>query len=413
MQNRALATLFFTIFLDMVGVGILIPIMPVILADPASPHYLLPPGTSPKLGYVLLGFMFTIFSFGQFIASPVIGQFSDKFGRKKMLVFSVLGTAIGHALFALGVGWKSIPLLLLTRLWTGITTGNIVVAQASIADITTSERRAANFGLIGAAFGLGFIIGPFIGGRLADSTLVSWFTAATPFWFAALLSVINFVFITTMYKETNKQKQSAHQVDWGKSVKNIFHALTLTTLRPLFITGFLYNMGFTFYMTFVSVFLFYRFGFTEASIGNYFAYIGLWIIFTQGVLTRWAGKKWSESVILQRSIIIAGLCILAILSCQKGSWLYFVVPFFSMALGLSGSNLTALISRSAGASVQGEILGINGSINALAMALPPLFAGLIAATFDPHAPLLISSIIIISGGLYFIGHIRRLRRFTH
>src|SRR3989338_8835895 len=122
-----------------------------------------------------------------------------------MLLFSVLGTAVGHALFALAVTWKYVPLLLLTRFFTGITTGNVVVAQASIADITTPERRAANFGLIGAAFGLGFIIGPFIGGRLADDTLVSWFTAATPFWFAAILSTVNFFFIATMFRETNTQ----------------------------------------------------------------------------------------------------------------------------------------------------------------------------------------------------------------
>ncbi|MDO8520495.1 MAG: MFS transporter [bacterium] len=409
MHNRALATLFFTIFLDMVGVGILIPVVPVILADPTSPHYLLPIGTSPRVGYILLGFMFALYSFGQFIASPIIGQFSDKFGRKKMLLFSVLGTAIGHALFALAVTWKFIPLLLLTRLFTGIMTGNIVVAQASIADITPPEHRAANFGLIGAAFGLGFVIGPFLGGRLADGTLVSWFTAATPFWFAALLSVLNFFFIITMLKETNMHRRSELWIDWGRSVKNIFHAFSLKTLRPLFITGFLFNTGFTFYMTFFSVFLFFRFGFTEASIGNYFAYTGLWIIFTQSVVTRALSKKWSERQILKRSLIVAGLGLLAILLCPESSWLYFAVPFFSVSVGLTGANLTALISRSAGASVQGEILGINGSVNALAMIFPPLLAGTIAAKFDPQAPLLIATIFIIMSGIYFIGHTRRSR----
>jgi len=410
MHNRALATLFFTIFLDMVGVGIMIPVVPVILADPASPHYLLSAETSPRVGYILLGFMFALYSFGQFIASPIIGQFSDKFGRKKMLLFSVLGTAVGHALFALAVTWKYVPLLLLTRFFTGITTGNVVVAQASIADITTPERRAANFGLIGAAFGLGFIIGPFIGGRLADDTLVSWFTAATPFWFAAVLSVFNLLFVATMLKETNLRTGGAHTIDWGRSVKNILHAFNLKTLRPLFITGFLFNAGFTFYVTFVSVFLFSQFGFTEASIGNYFAYIGLWIVFTQGVVTRAAGKIWSESRILRVSIVVVGLCIFAILSARESSWLYFIVPVFAMAMGLSGANLTALISRSADASVQGQILGLNGSVNALAMILPPLLAGPVAAAFDPRVPLLFASAIVIASGMYFIAHIRRVSK---
>ena len=409
MHNRALATLFFTIFLDMVGVGILIPVIPVLFADPTSPHYLFLGGGEPLVGYVRLGFMFALYSFGQFIGSPIIGQFSDKFGRKKLLIFSVLGTAVGHALFAFAIGWKSIPLLLLTRLFTGVTTGNVVVAQAAIADITPPERRAANFGLIGAAFGLGFIVGPFIGGRLADTGLVSWFTAATPFWFAALLSVLNFLFIVTMFKETNRSKKAEHPIDWGRSVKNIIHALNLKALRPLFLTGFLFNTGFSFYMTFVSVFLFFRFGWSEVSLGNYFAYIGLWIIFTQGIVTRLAAKRWGENQILAKSLIGAGFCILAILLAQQPSWLYFIVPFFAVCIGLTGANLVALISRSAGASIQGEILGINGSLTALAMIVPPLLAGPIVATFDPHAPLIISSAIIIVSGMYFAGHIRRSR----
>lgn len=409
MHNRALATLFFTIFLDMVGVGILIPVIPAIFADPTSSHYLFSGDLHPRIGYILLGLMFALFSFGQFVGSPIIGQLSDKFGRKKLLLFSVSGTALGHALFALGVTWGSIPLLLATRFLTGITTGNIVVAQASIADITTPERRAANFGLIGAAFGLGFIVGPFIGGRLVDSALVSWFTAATPFWFASLLSVSNLFFIMTMLRETNVEIKRGQRIDWGRSVRNIFHALQLTSLRPLFITGFLFNTGFTFYMTFVSVFLFYQFGFTETALGNYFAYIGLWIIFTQGVVTRALNKRWSEGQILQRSIVASGLCVLAILLSPQSSWLYFIVPFFAIAVGLTGANLTALLSRSAPSSVQGEILGLNGSVNALAMALPPLLAGTIAATFDPQAPLIISSAIIIMGGFYFVGHVRRSR----
>ena len=409
MHNRALATLFFTIFLDMVGVGILIPVMPAIFADPASPHYLLPAGVSPRVGYMLLGLTFALYSFGQFVGSPIIGQLSDKFGRKKLLIFSVLGTVLGHSLFALAVTWKSIPLLLLTRLFTGMTTGNIIVAQASIADITTPERRAANFGLLSAAFGLGFVVGPFIGGRLADPGFVSWFTAATPFWFAALLSAVNFFFIVGMLKETHTALRREQGINWGKPLANIMHALHLKALRPLFLTGFLYNMGFTFYMTFMSVFLFFRFGWNEASLGNYFAYIGLWIIFTQGVVTRYMNKRWSEHQILQQTIIIAGLCILAFLLAQKASWLYMIVPFFSMALGLTGANLTALISRSALPSVQGEVLGINGSVNALAMALPPFLAGTIAAKFDPQAPLIVASALIILSGVYFIGHMRRSR----
>ncbi len=406
-HTRALFTLFFTIFLDMVGVGILIPIIPILFADPVSPHYLLPAGTSVQTGYVYLGIMLALFSLGQFIAAPIIGQLSDRYGRKKLLIISIIGTVIGQALFAVGIFFKILPLLFFVRLFTGITTGNVVIAQASVADLTTPENRAKNFGLIGAAFGLGFVVGPFIGGRLADPTLISWFNAATPFMFASLLSLLNLLFVVKMFRETNQHIKKVERIKWGKSLHNITHAFNAKKLRPVFLTSFLFQMGFSFYTTFASVFLFYRFGFTESSIGNYFAYVGLWIVFSQAVVTRLVSKKFSEVVIIQNSLVIVGLMILGIFLSPESTWIYVIVPFFAMAIGLSQANITSLLSRSAGPAMQGEVLGINGSLNALAMTLPPLISGFIAATFEPSAPLAISAFIVIASGLYFNNHIRR------
>jgi predicted MFS family arabinose efflux permease len=144
-------------------------------------------------------------------------------------------------------------------------------------------------------------------------------------------------------------------------------------------------------------------------LGNYFAYVGVWIVFTQGVLTRYASKKFSETRILQNSLIATGLCILAILAAPRAEILYFIVPFYAAAIGLSNANMTALISRSAGPSIQGEVLGLNGSLNALAMTMPPLISGVIAAYTEPSVPLLIAAIVTIFAGLYFINHMRLAR----
>jgi DHA1 family tetracycline resistance protein-like MFS transporter len=408
-KRSPLFVLFFTIFLDMLGLGILIPVIPVLLAQPLSPHYLLPSDVSVETGYRLLGVLLAIYSFGQFIAAPIIGQFSDKFGRKRILMSAILGTAVGHALFAVAILFRNIPLLFAARLFAGVAAGNIVVAQAAIADITTPENRVKNFGLIGAAFGFGFIIGPFIGGKLADPTILPWFNATVPFWFASALSLVNAFLVFTFFKETNMYAKRDHHIDWGRSLKNIAHALSLEKVRPLFITNFIYQTGFTFYVTFASVFLLTRFGFTEGMLGNYFAYVGVWIVFTQGVLTRYTSKKFSETRILQNSLIVTGLCILAILAAPRAEILYFIVPFYAAAIGLSNANMTALISRSAGPSIQGEVLGLNGSLNALAMTMPPLISGVIAAYTEPSVPLLIAAIITIFAGLYFINHMRMTR----
>lgn len=411
LKNRSpLFVLFFTIFLDMLGVGMLIPVIPILFAQPSSSHYLLPTGTSPETGYFLLGILFALFSLGQFVAAPIIGQFSDKFGRKRLLALSILGTGIGHALFAFAIFIGNIPLLFAARLFSGIAGGNIVIAQASIADITAPSERVKNFGLIGAAFGLGFIFGPFIGGKLADPTIVSWFNAAVPFCFAALLSFVNVLLVHYFLKETNAHMKHEHTIDWGRSLKNVAHAFSLPNVRPLFVTTFIYQMGFTFYVTFASVFLLTRFGFTEGMLGNYFAYIGIWIVIVQMVLTRFTSRWFSESQILQNSLIATGLCIIAIVAAPRAEILYFIVPFFSAGVGLSNANLTALISRSAGPTIQGEVLGLSGSVNALAMTIPPLIAGFVASYAQPSAPLLVAAAITIIAGLYFVNHTRVMRK---
>lgn len=408
-KRSPLFTLFFTIFLDMVGVGILIPVMPVLLTEPNSPHFILPAGTSVDTGYLLLGLLFTLFSLGQFLAAPIIGQFSDKWGRKKLLAFSVMGTSLGFLLFGIGVIIGNVPLLFFARFFAGVMGGNIVVAQAAIADITTPENRAKNFGMIGAAFGLGFILGPFIGGKLTDTTLVSWFSASTPFFFAALLSFVNVIQVLYYLTETNMHTVKEKKIEWGKSLSNILHALQMPRVRPLFITNFLFQGGFSFYITFMAVYLLGKFHFSQGELGNYFAFVGIWIVITQGFITRKVAKYFSEAKVVQNSIIAVGLCILVIVLVPNATLLYMVVPFFAIAVGLSQSNMTALISRSAAAGVQGEVLGINGSVMALAQAIPPIISGAVAGLFAPEASLLIASSLAVIAGLYFNNHMRNLR----
>lgn len=408
-RNKALATVFFTIFLDMIGFGILIPIMPFLFTDPTSPHYIFDAGISVDRGYMYMGIILSLFSLCMFLSAPIIGEFSDKYGRKKLLIGSILGNALGYVVFAMGILFHSVSLIILARMVNGLMSGGMVVAQAAIADITKPEDRSKNFGLIGAAFGTGMIFGPFIGGRLVDPTLVSWFTATTPFFFAGGLSLINVLFIVFFFRETNMHIDKDRKLTLSKAIRNIEKALALKSIRSLFITNFLFQGGFSFYVTFAGVFFLTRFGFTEANIGNYFAYIGLWIIFTQTILTRIVSRYLSEKEILRNTILIVGTAILIVSTLHDSRYLYFVAPFMAMAMGLTQANMTALISRSADAHVQGEILGINGSVSALATALPPLFAGMIAVYFDAHAPLVVASIAIISSGLYFINHLRAIR----
>lgn len=407
LANNPLPVVFFTVFVDLIGFGILIPIIPLLLADPSSQYFLLPSGYSAQRGYILLGFLTAVFPLMQFLAAPILGELSDKYGRRKILAISLFGTCLSYVLFALGIMTRNIPLLFAARALDGITGGNISVAQAAIADVTPPEKRARNFGLIGAAFGLGFILGPYIGGRLSDPSVLSWFNATTPFWFAAILSFLNVSCVLLFFPETLKNLSKYPGIVWNKSIVNIMHAYTTRSLRSLFIVNFLFQGGFGFFVTFFSVFLIIKFRFTQGNIGDFFSYIGIWVAFTQAVITRVVSKKYDERKVLSVSLLGTGILIFLFFLPNVWWQLLLVVPFFAIFNGLSQANIVALVSRSAPAEIQGEVLGINASVQALAQAIPPILSGFIAAKITPEAPTLVGSLVIIAAAIVFLMSFRK------
>lgn len=397
-----LTIIIFTIFLDALGFAILIPIIPLLLTDPGSSFYILPPNVSIQSGYILLGLITAIFPLMQLFSTSILGQFSDKFGRKPILMYTIFGTAASYALFAFGISIKNIPLLFIARALAGITSGNLAVAQASIADVTKPQDRAKNFGLIGAAFGTGFIIGPFLGGKLSDPSILPFFNPTIPFYFASIMSLINAISVKFNFAETNKYLSNKPHIEWGRTLINIYKAFKLPNLRFLFLTNFTFFSGFTFFITFISVFFIKKFHFTQGGIGDFFSFMGLWIVFTQAIITRNVAKYFSEGQVLKFTLIFDGIFIGLMYFVEDWWMIYLIAPFIAVCNGLSFANLTGLISRSSDQKIQGEILGINASIQALAQLIPPILSGFIAAGFTPETPILVSSVIIMLAGILFI-----------
>lgn len=397
-----LTIVIFTIFLDALGFGILMPIVPLLLTDPTSNFYILPKELSVQAGYILLGLITAVFPLMQLFSTSILGQFSDRFGRKPILMYTLFGTAASYTLFAFGISIKSIPLLFVARSLAGITSGNLSVAQASIADLTKPQDRAKNFGLIGAAFGLGFIIGPFLGGKLSDSNILPFFNPTVPFYFAALLGLINALSVRFNFRETNKFSNKEEKLEWRRSLTNILKAFKFEKLRVLYFINFLFFSGFTFFVTFMGVYLIKKFHFNQGNIGDFYSFLGIWIAFTQGLLVRRVAKYFSEWQILRITIVMAGVFIGFLYFISSGYLVYFIAPLIAMCNGLSFANMAGLISRSADEKIQGEILGINASIQALAQLIPPILAGFIAASFAPETPLIVASLIIILSGILFI-----------
>lgn len=397
-----LAAVIFTIFVDLIGIGILIPVIPQLLANPDSPHYLLPAGWTINQGYFLLGLLTAIYPIMMFFAAPILGQLSDHYGRKKILSFCLSGTAVGYVIFAIAILTRNIPLLFASRILDGLTGGNISVAQAAIADVSTPQNRAKNFGLMGMAFGVGFVVGPFLGGVLADPSLVSWFSAAVPFWFAAILATVNAVTVYFFLPETNKNLRN-EKLTWTKSITDIGKAFALKEMRVLFTVAFLFQGGFSFFVSFFAVFLTARFGYTEGDIGFYFAFLGVCIAITQGFITRAvANRGIKDYQVVRITLPLMSVFVLLFLLPREAWWLYVITPFFAINNGLTMANFMAILSHSADPKRQGEVMGISASVQSLSNALPPLLSGVFAAWFGIAMPTIIAVVFIAAGGLLFL-----------
>lgn len=399
--RRTLAILLFTVFIDVMGFGIMLPVIPILLADPRSPFFLLPPGMTLGQGYILLGGLAAVFALMQFLFAPILGQLSDRYGRKKILALSRVGTSVSYFLFALGIILKNLPLMFFARALDGATGGVIAVAQASIADLTEPHKRVRTFALLSAAFGLGFIGGPFLGGKLSDPGLVPWFNATTPFWFAGGLAAANALFVGLFLPETLAAPGRTGAIRWNQSWRNIVRAFAHPSLRALFLTAFFYHTGFSFYASFASVFMINRFGFSQGQIGDYFAFLGAVGLLTQVFIVRRVARRWTPPQVLRLVIWLAGTFMF--LASFAPAWQTFVgvMFFFAMSSNLIQTNTTGLISASAGPAEQGEILGIASSLAALAMGITPLASGLIAAGISPETPIQVSALLIFFAAAAF------------
>jgi len=413
--NRALPIVLFTVFLDVLGVGILFPVLPQLIGK-----IFIPAGFSPNASLILLGWLVGIYPLMQFLATPILGQLSDRYGRKKILGFSLIGTAVGYALFAFAIITKNIPLLFFARAFDGITGGNISVARAVIADVTKPEKRTQNFGLMGAAFGIGFVAGPYIGARLASPgvkffglfTTPHWFGAATPFWFAAILSTINTLLVIFILKETHKHINKALKIAWNQSIANIRRAATAPGLRTIFASEFLFWGGFTFFTTFFQILLIRKLHFSTANVGDFFAYIGICIALTQGVLTPLVAKKLKNYQVLRFSLLGMGLTLFLMLWPTNTTQLLLVTPLIAIFNGLTMANVGALISTSVGPEMQGEVLGIEASVQALGQAIPAIIAGYIA-TMGISMPVVVGGVVILFGWLVYLLFYRPSKHLLH
>ncbi|MEA3208964.1 MAG: transporter, family, tetracycline resistance protein [Chthoniobacter sp.] len=357
-SKSPLGLIFLTLFIDMVGFGIVIPVLP--LYAEGTIH-----ATPAQLSWIV-----GIYSLLQLVCSPLFGKWSDRIGRKPVLVVSIIGTAIGFMI--LGAA-HTVWMLVLGRIIDGASGGNISTAMACIADVTTKENRSRNMGLVGAAFGLGFMIGPALGGILSKH-----FGLATPFYFAAGLALLNALLVWLRLPET-LTAASRERAKERATIGEVFHGGRTGIIAAILASQLTSVIGFSIMTSLFALFCKERFGYDAAHVGYLLAYVGLLGVVFQGGLLRRLLKRPIEK---QLAVIGAAVLALSMASLPFTRSLgVLMVVCFGISLGNSfvTPTLNGLASRTTDAHCQGRLLGLMQSAGSLGRFLGPMIGfGLVA-----------------------------------
>lgn len=396
-QNRV--TLFIVLviaFLDWMGVGLVYPMFSSMLFQRDFP--LLSPDCTDAVRGLWLGVLIACMPLAQFFSAPILGALSDRKGRKPVLKITLITIVVGYSLSALGVWFHSLSLLLFSRLVVGFAAGNAAVASAVLADISKPEEKAKNFGLLNMVCGIGFTIGPFLGGKLSEST---FFTGGfdKPFLFAALLTGFNFLLFHFLFKETLlSTDRSKNEVLW--SLINFKKTLNTKRLRPLFITVFIYCFGWSFYWEFIPVTWIAEYGLSASQVGNFYAYAAGFYALSCGVLIGPVIKRLSAPIILLNALVLIGLALLFVMLHAKIEWLWIYLPVQQMLIAFVFPTAAAMVSNWSKGEGQGEAMGALQSVQSIAFAFSPLVSGVFVG-INHKMPIVVGGASMLLAALVF------------
>lgn len=392
LRQRPLSVLFFTIFLDLLGFGIVIPILPIYADELGASGW-------------MIGLITGIFAFMQFLFAPFWGNLSDRIGRRPVLLTSIAIMSGSYLLFA---GAVSIPLLLFSRILGGIGAANISAANAFISDMSTDANRAKNFGIVGAAFGLGFIFGPPLGGWLKDQYGIEWVG-----YTAAILGAANFLMAMVFLPESLREKDPQSPL-FPNPFRELRNILPRVELRGFLLSNFIFLAAFSMMHVTSSLLWQDRFGLNEKEIGYVFAFIGISVATVQGTLigsfNRWIGER---RLYLLGSLLM-GVGLLAMPYVPVALF----VPLELAALliiavgnGFFTPTVSSLVAQRAASHERGKLMGLLQSVGSLSRVIGPLIGGTLYDLGPAKPYLMAAAMMFFTAGLAWQIVKRRLGGF--
>jgi len=386
MRTRQASVVFvlITVFIDVLGMGLVIPILPRLVQNMLG-------GSISDASFVF-GLLVSIYAVMQFFCAPVLGALSDRFGRRPVILLALVGLGFDYVLLSVA---PTIWWLVLGRVVAGVFGATFTPAGAYIADVSAPEKRAANFGLIGVAFGLGFIAGPALGGLLGETNL------RLPFMVCAGLTFINFLFGLLVMPESlrpeHRRAIDLTQMNPVGALRAVWRYRGVAAMVPVFMAAQLAQQGLqSVWVPYTT----YRYGWGVAQVGASLAVVGLLFAFSQGALVRPVVARFGEMRTLISALVVAVLGMLLFGLASQGWMMYAVTALYCLGLGLLNPAVQGVMSRAVAANEQGLLQGAMTSVmTATAIVGPPLANGLFALAISPQAP------VTLPGAPFFLDSI--------
>lgn len=384
-KNTRFLFILFTAFLSVLGIGLIIPVIPFIVAE-----YVGESNQNAIAMYV--GLLISAYSVCQFFAAPVLGAVSDRYGRRPVILLCLLGSAIGYVLFGIG---GSLAILFIARIIDGLTGGDIGAIMAYIADITEPKDRGKYFGIVGAIVGLGFMLGPTVGGVLSHISL------SAPVFFAAGITLLNMIFGYFVLPESHIEKHrmadfSLHHLN---PFSNLSYVLKKQLLTSLLMIGFFYFLAFSMMVGINSVYYKDIMRFSPSDIGLIFFFLGIGDMFTQGYLNGKLTPKFGSVRLVLFGFLLTGVAfainaLLPLFPIYSFVLVYVVV--YALGSGLFEPSMASLVSHAATPTEQGRVQGGNQSMQSITRIIGPLLAAFLYP-YGHNVPFIICTILSLIG----------------
>ena len=381
MDKKRLFSILLVVFIDLLGFSLILPLLPYYAETFSASKF-------------QTGLLIAVYALMQLIGAPILGRLSDRFGRRPVLLISIFGTFLGFLLLGFA---NTLWVLFAARILDGITGGNLSVAQAYISDVTDAQNRAKGLGLIGAAFGIGFIIGPVTGG------LLSQFGYNVPAFVAAGLALINFILIYAWLPESltaEKRQQLGEQKKPAVTLGALVAALKRPFTGSLLITRFFFGLAFAIFQSIFSLYALAKFNLSARDTGFVLTYVGVLSVIVQGFLVGRLTARFREDILITTSVALMAVSLLGWALAPSVFWLLVVLTPTSLSGGILNTLLSSTLTKAVVPQEIGGILGLSASVESSTRIIAPILGGALLEKVGTWSPGAFGAVVMVGVMIY-------------